>query len=609
MRGTHRRKFADGARRLGWTALAGCLVLTALAAPAEAAKPAKPSGAGKTAKGKPPAPATVTGEVRAKAIDTLVTHYLEMYGEHLKRPDWMARAMAVIGLAEIDDPRITARLIEVLDGDKLPLVRVYAWEALQARLPSLTPDQQAHWLKTGKTLLRQNHLRGDLRVGLVRAMAREGPTDENRKLFATLFQHTNSVDASDIRTLDVMRDTLARWRDPALVKALIASMADLDCIFRAEYVLQGLPWAPKEKAVSFFSEGSDALCEKTQALWVRALAEAGPKALEPKPAPRYKGPSPVIPAPEKIADPAAKRWRQDLELVRFKLDHLDVAMLVDSTGSMKPVIRWIQRDVTKLMQAFHLISNEPRLAIVFYRDHGDVYVTRVYPFTGQAEALERAIQGVTADGGGDEPEAVREAMAAALGQQKWSGGEFARRIVVLVGDAPPHPETMDDVRRLVTTAAGQDFRFFCLKVRDKYTAGDLEEFDRIARWGNGLAFWTEFEDEAVGDFSMRSKKDRAMINGIDAAQRPEAICGVADPETADPYRQLVRAIIRTAVPDAYERKTKPFVDTLLEYLETPVPEERKQVYSGGKLAPPKPPGRGKGKGRGRGGRGGGGPQG
>jgi len=599
----HQEPIARGTRLLGWAVLAGCLALAALAPPDETAKAAKDTG------NKPPVRGAVTGEIRAKAIDSLVAHYLEMYGEHLTRPDWMARAMAVIGLAEIDDPRITARLIEVLDSDKLPLVRVYAWEALQARLPSLTPDQRAHWLETGKTLLRQNHLRGDLRVGLVRAMAHEGPTDENRQLFAMLFQHTNSLDASDIRTLNAMRQTLAKWRDPDLIKALIVSMADLDCVFRAEYVLQGLPWAPKEKAVSFFAKGSDALCKKTQELWAQALAKANPKGLKPLPAPRYNGPSPVIPAPKKIADPADPRWRRDLELVRFKLDHLDVAMLVDSTGSMKPVIRWIQRDVTKLMQAFYLISNEPRLAIIFYRDQGDWYVTRVYPFTGQAKALERAIQSVTADGGGDEPEAVREAMVAALGQQKWTSGEFARRIVVLVGDAPPHPETMGDVRRLVTTAAGKDFRFFCLKVRGKYTAGDLKEFDQIARWGNGQSFWTDFEDEAVGDFSMHSKKDRAMINSIDAAHRPEALCGVADPETADPYRQLVRAIVRTAVPAPYERKTKPFVDTLLEYLETPVPEERKQIYSGGKLAPPKPPSHhGKGKGKGRGGRGGG-PQG
>ncbi|MBL7140857.1 MAG: VWA domain-containing protein [Planctomycetes bacterium] len=599
--------------RRGWIVVGalvlGCTVLAGVAPSAEGAGAAKAAGGAKPAAPPEPAPGMSAGDLRAKAIDTLVTHYLEMYGEHLQRPDWMARAMAVIGLAEIDDPRITEKLVQVLDGDKLPLVRVYAWEALHARLTSLTNDQQEHWLKTGKTLLRQNHLRGDLRVGLVRAMAHEGPTDENRQLFGGLFQHTNAMDASDIRTLDAMRDALARWRDPALIKALIASMADLDCVFRAEYVLQGLPWAPKEKAASFFSEGSTALCEKTQELWARALVEAGPKALEKQGAPRHKGPSPVILAPEKITDPGDKKWRQDLELVRFKLDHLDVAMLVDSTGSMKPVIRWIQRDVTKLMQAFYLISNEPRLGIVFYRDQGDLYVTKIYPFTGQAEALSQAIQNVTADGGGDEPEAVREAMVAALAQQKWSGGEYARRIVVLVGDAPPHPETMDDVRRLVTTAAGQDFRFFCLKVRDKYTAGDLEEFDQIARWGNGQSFWTEFEDEAIGEFSTRSRSAREMINAVDAEDRPEALTGVADPSAADPYRQLVRNIIRTAVPEAYERKTKPFVDTLLEYLETPVPEKRKQVYSGGKLSPPKPPGRGKGKGRGRGGGGGGGPQG
>ena len=115
-------------------------------------------------------------------------------------------------------------LIPLIAGARLPLVRVYAWEAPQARLASLANNQQEHWLKTGKALLRQNHLRGDLRIGLVRAMAHEGPTDENRQLFGLLFQHTNAMDASDIRTLDATRDavdaedrpeTLAGVADPS----------------------------------------------------------------------------------------------------------------------------------------------------------------------------------------------------------------------------------------------------------------------------------------------------------------------------------------------------------------------------------------------------------
>ena len=128
-----------------------------LAVCAWAAEPAARGGAAKSIK---------DPVARQKAIDQLVEHYLEMYGKHLKSRDWMARAMAVIGLARVDDPRITARLFEVLDGDKLPLVRVYAWEAVHSRLGSLDEEQRGRWVRTGRTLLAKGLLRGDLRVGL-----------------------------------------------------------------------------------------------------------------------------------------------------------------------------------------------------------------------------------------------------------------------------------------------------------------------------------------------------------------------------------------------------------------------------------------------------------
>lgn len=514
--------------------------------------------------------------VRQKAVDRLVAHYLEMYGKHLKSPDWMARGMAVIGLARIDEPRITERLFEVLDKDKLPLVRVYAWEALHSRLGSLSEEQRGRWVRAGKTLLGKGLLRGDLRVGLLRAVAPDGPTDDNRQLFRHLFSKTNSMDSSDMRTLAAMREVLAQWRDRALLADLVGVMANLDCVFRAEYVLGGLSWAVVIPAKSFGKEGTAVLCSKTQDLWAQALDRVGEDGFKPGRLEPYNGPSLVIPAAETIADPGDPKWRKELELTRFTLDHLDVTLAVDSTGSMLPVIRWIQRDVTKLIRAFYLISYEPRLGIVFYRDHGDAYVVKPFPLTSDADALSRAIRGVDAKGGADLPEAVYDALATALTKQKWSSGHYARRIVVVVGDAPPHADTMADIERIVRAAAEKNFNFFCLKVRDRFTAGDLKDFDRIAEWGKGRSLWAEFRDERFPDLESLdvAGRDARTTKGL-AWQPPLHFGEVAEPTPPDgPYRQLVREIVRTAIPKGYRDKTEPFVDTLLEHLETYVPEQR-----------------------------------
>jgi len=552
------------ATRRTFRAVFAALVFAACASPAEAAESA---GAERSIK---------DPSVRRKAVDQLVEHYLEMYGEHLKSRDWMARAMAVIGLAQIDDPRITERLFTVLDKDKLPLVRVYAWEALHSRLGSLDGEQRKRWVQTGKTLLAKGLLRGDLRVGLIRAVAPDGPTDENRQLFRHLFSKTNSMDSSDMRTLAAMREVLARWRDRALIADLVGVMSNLDCVFRAEYVLGDLPWAVGERANSFSKEGTAAACSRSQDLWSKALDGAGEGGFTPEPIDPYNGPSLVIPAAEEIADPGDPKWRKELELTRFTLDHLDVTLAVDSTGSMLPVIRWVQRDVTKLMRAFYLISYEPRLAIVFYRDHGDAYVVKPFPFTSNADALSRAIRGIDAKGGADQPEAVYDALVTALTKQKWSSSHYARRIVVVVGDAPPHPDTMGDIEKMVRAAAEKNFNFFCLKVRDRFTAGDLKDFDRIAEWGKGQSLWAEFRDERFPDLESLDVAGRGRrVTKVLAWQAPRFFGEVAEPTPPDgPYRQLVREIVRTAIPKGYRDKTKPFVDTLLEHLETYVPEQR-----------------------------------
>lgn len=134
---------------------------------------------------------------------------------------------------------------------------------------------------------------------------------------------------------------------------------------------------------------------------------------------------------------------------------VDLLFLVDATGSMGDEISYLQtelRDVITRTQAQVPAANL-RLASVFYRDQGDEYLTRVQPFTTDVSQLETFVRDQRADGGGDFPEAVNEALAAAL-QQSWS--QQARcRLLFLVLDAPPHPEALARIQSLTRQAAAQ----------------------------------------------------------------------------------------------------------------------------------------------------------
>jgi len=75
--------------------------------------------------------------------------------------------------------------------------------------------------------------------------------------------------------------------------------------------------------------------------------------------------------------------------------------------------------------------------VFFYRDHGDEYVTRTSGLTSDMNTTTNFIKSQKADGGGDGPEAVDDALIASIDQMNWRKSARAR-ILFLILDAPPH---------------------------------------------------------------------------------------------------------------------------------------------------------------------------
>ncbi|GAA5627733.1 hypothetical protein Brsp05_03026 [Brucella sp. NBRC 12953] len=79
-----------------------------------------------------------------------------------------------------------------------------------------------------------------------------------------------------------------------------------------------------------------------------------------------------------------------------------------------------------------------RMALIGYRDRGDDYVVKSFDMSKDLQSLYANLRRFEADGGGDDPESVNEALDNAIGRLTWSEGSATQRIVFLVGDAPPH---------------------------------------------------------------------------------------------------------------------------------------------------------------------------
>ena len=124
---------------------------------------------------------------------------------------------------------------------------------------------------------------------------------------------------------------------------------------------------------------------------------------------------------------------------------LDVLFLLDSTGSMADEIDRIKDTLLSISARISDLPAQPdlRLGMVSYRDRGDEYVTRVFDFDADAWGFSDTIRSVQADGGGDEPESLNEALHVALNKPEWRTGD-AIRLVFLLADAPPHLDYLQD---------------------------------------------------------------------------------------------------------------------------------------------------------------------
>jgi len=122
---------------------------------------------------------------------------------------------------------------------------------------------------------------------------------------------------------------------------------------------------------------------------------------------------------------------------------LDVVICLDTTGSMGRYIDSVRRMLIPMLSKTLGASDDWRIGMVLYRDYPpDAYITRIIPFTKNFSAFQRYLNSIVTWGGGDVPEAVYEAMYDGADKFPWAAES---RLLILVGDAPPHPVPKGDI--------------------------------------------------------------------------------------------------------------------------------------------------------------------
>ncbi|TMA38444.1 MAG: VWA domain-containing protein [Deltaproteobacteria bacterium] len=138
---------------------------------------------------------------------------------------------------------------------------------------------------------------------------------------------------------------------------------------------------------------------------------------------------------------------------------LDVAIVVDATGSMQSIIDDLKRRMDDLAATLQRLVPTARVGAVAYRDRdegkgptgprqSEDFLVKWTDLTFNVKKVQAFFNGIVAEGGGDWPEAVRAGLETAMRQMKWRSD--AKKVIIIVGGSPPHEEDVPVVRKLVT---------------------------------------------------------------------------------------------------------------------------------------------------------------
>jgi hypothetical protein len=190
-----------------------------------------------------------------------------------------------------------------------------------------------------------------------------------------------------------------------------------------------------------------------------------------------------------------------LELPANERVDLDLMFVVDTTGSMADELAYLTVELGDVIAQVEGELGEGiglRLSVNFYRDVGDDYVVRSFPFTTDIDTALAQLAAQTADGGGDTPEAVHSALTDGIDDHDWSDQARAR-LLFLVLDAPPHdtPEIRAQLAATIRSAAAQGIRVIPLAASG--TDKDTEFLLRSIDIATGATYTFLTDHSGIGD--------------------------------------------------------------------------------------------------------------
>lgn len=337
-----------------------------------------------------------------------------------------------------------------------------------------------------------------VRIRALRALARFPHTDAVRQDARAMERCVSLlVGATEAEQREAARDCLARVRSPLAVPLLLQEM-DADAFSRRTAAFSVVRAYGGGRTLDYSEHLPPGGRREALRRWKEWWDGGGPIA-------------PLPPPPTKRAGLDLPRFHRYTRDLRWR--GLDLVLCYDSTGSMIPLIRAVKQRLDVLIEESSRIVPNLRLSLFTYRDEGEEYVYYGTPLTYAADSLKAFVQVAEANRGGDLPEAVTQTVEAAVERLAWRAE--AQKVIVVIGDAPYHPENAARLFSIVQKFARKENRGVvhaiftdpnrlgeAINARKKreesgVTYPFLDRFQEMAKHGGGKAITIEDSERLI----------------------------------------------------------------------------------------------------------------
>ena len=229
---------------------------------------------------------------------------------------------------------------------------------------------------------------------------------------------------------------------------------------------------------------------------------------------------------------------------------LDLVFCLDSTGSMQPTIDAVRDALDGVVLLLQSIAPEFRVGLVHYRDLGDLSegAKVLVALTPQVTRLRGRLEKMRAEGGGDTPERVEKGLELALDRRKMGWKLQTEKLVIVIGDAPPHHSTIELCVKLARSARENPFA----DGGDRTGAGEPRPFV-ISTIGVGT--------HHVARSTCRSFESIARAGGGAYVE----LLTIGTESTPDPSHEVLHHILELTFGPRWSDQLETFLRTFREY--------------------------------------------